>query len=75
MGHHFLLQGIFPTQGSNLGLLYYRPILYRLSYKGSPFVMETREQNVRLGQLSCPLLPPFSCTDFTQYYAFKKPHV
>ena len=24
---HFLLQGIFPTQGSNLGLLHYRQIL------------------------------------------------
>ena len=27
---------IFPTQKSNLGLLHYRQILYRLSYKGSP---------------------------------------
>ena len=33
---HFLLQGIFSTQGSNLGLLHCRQILYRLSYKGSP---------------------------------------
>ena len=31
-----LLQGIFPTQGSNPGLLHYRQILYRLSHKGSP---------------------------------------
>ena len=36
---HFLLQGIFPTQGSNPGLLHYRQILYRLSYKGSPLVL------------------------------------
>ena len=36
MGCHFLLQGIFPTQGSNPGLLHCRQILYRLSYKGSP---------------------------------------
>ena len=28
MGCHFLLQGIFPTQGSNPSLLYYRQILY-----------------------------------------------
>ena len=27
MGCHFLLQGIFPTQGSNLGLPHCRPIL------------------------------------------------
>ena len=31
---HFLLQGIFPTQGLNLGLLYCRQILHRLSYQG-----------------------------------------
>ena len=34
-GCHFLLQGIFPTQGSNLGLLHCREILYlyRLSHR------------------------------------------
>ena len=32
VGCHFLLQGIFPTQGSNSGLLHCRQILYRLSY-------------------------------------------
>ena len=31
-----LLQGIFPTQGSNLGLLHCRRILYQLSHQGSP---------------------------------------
>ena len=36
LGCHFLLQEIFPTQGSNLGLLHCRQMLYRLSYKGSP---------------------------------------
>ena len=29
---HSLLQGIFPTQGWNLGLLYCRQILYQLSH-------------------------------------------
>ena len=29
-------QGSFLTQGSNLGLLYYRQILYHLSHQGSP---------------------------------------
>ena len=28
MGRHFLLQGIFPTQGPNPGLLHCRQILY-----------------------------------------------
>ena len=31
VGCHFLLQEIFPTQGSNLGLPHCRPILYHLS--------------------------------------------
>ena len=31
-----LLQGIFPTQGSNSGLPHCRQILYQLSHKGSP---------------------------------------
>ena len=34
MGCHFLLQGIFPTQGLNLGLQYCRQILYHLSHQG-----------------------------------------
>ena len=40
MGSHALLQGIFPTQGSNPGLLLCRPslssALYHLSHQGSP---------------------------------------
>ena len=35
VGCHALLQGIFPTQGSNPGLLHCRRILYRLSHQGS----------------------------------------
>ena len=31
-----LLQGIFPTQGSNLSLLHCREILYHLSHQGLP---------------------------------------
>ena len=34
VGCHSLLQGIFPTQGSNPGLLYYKQILYHLSHQG-----------------------------------------
>ena len=36
VGCHFLLQGIFPTQGSNPGLLHCRETLYCLSYQGIP---------------------------------------
>ena len=35
-GLPFPLQGIFQTQGFNLGLLHCRRILYRLSHQGSP---------------------------------------
>ena len=35
VGCHFLLQGIFPTQESNPGLLHCRKILYQLSYEGT----------------------------------------
>ena len=37
-GSHLLLQGIFQTQGSNLGLLHCRRIIYRLSHQGSPWL-------------------------------------
>ena len=36
VGSLSLLQGIFPTQGSNSGLLHCRWMLYQLSHKGSP---------------------------------------
>ena len=40
VGSLFLLQGIFPTQGSNSGLLHCRQSLYQLSHKGSPRILE-----------------------------------
>ena len=40
MGSLSLLQGIFPTQGSNPGLPHCRWILYQLSHKGSPRILE-----------------------------------
>ena len=36
VGCHTLLQGIFLSQGSNLGLPNYKHILYDLNYQGSP---------------------------------------
>ena len=40
VGSFSLLQGIFPTQGSNPGLPHCRQILYQLSHKGSPRILE-----------------------------------
>ena len=45
VGSLSLLQGIFPTQGSNLGLLHCRRILYQLRHKRSP-------KNTGVGSLS-----------------------
>ena len=40
VGSLSFLQGIFPTQRSNPGLLHCRRILYQLSHKGSPRILE-----------------------------------
>ena len=40
VGSLSLLQGIVPTLGSNLGLPHCRRILYQLSHKGSPRILE-----------------------------------
>ncbi|MES7760928.1 hypothetical protein U6J64_12300, partial [Cutibacterium acnes] len=40
VGSLSLLQGIFLTQESNWGLLHCRQILYQLSHKGSPRILE-----------------------------------
>ena len=39
-GSLFLLEGIFPTQGWNPGLPHCRQILYQLSHKASPRILE-----------------------------------
>ena len=44
VGCHALLQGIFPTQGSNPGLLHCRQILYHLSHQGSPVSFYNRRK-------------------------------
>ena len=55
VGSLSLLQCIFPTQGSNPGLLHYRWILYQLSHKGS---QQTVENSSRDGNMRIPDLPP-----------------
>ena len=48
VGCHFLFQGIFPTQGSNPSLLHCRQILYRLSYKGGIFSINSVPSKISL---------------------------
>ena len=49
VGFHALLQGIFPTQRLNPGLLHYRWILYCLSHQGSPRILEWVAQQFSRG--------------------------
>ena len=62
VGCHSLLQGIFPTQGSNLGLLHCRHILYHLSHQVLSNLVLTSTARVggKRSQERC-----LSTTDFT----------
>ena len=47
VGSLSLLQGIFLTQGSNLGLLHCRRILYQLSHQGRPLLCLSVNEFIR----------------------------
>ena len=49
-----LLQGIFPTQGSNTGLLHCRQILYHLNHQGKPSNCFSSVQSLSRVQLATP---------------------
>ena len=62
VGCHFLLQGIFPNQGLNPGLLHCRRIHYQLSYQGSPHSSLIRSKGLAQAPLlHDPSLPPLQC--------------
>ena len=64
MAYHFLLQGIFPTQGLNLGLLHCRQILSQLNYKGSPMSMVFNTNSYTdLNERRCCHLPTHDLSD------------
>ena len=58
VGCHFLLQGIFPTQGSNLGLLHRRQTLEHLIPNKASSLNHDREWHfgIVLVQLSCSVV-------------------
>ena len=58
MGSLSLLQGIFPTQGSNPGLLHCTWILYQLSHKGSPSVFICLLRHSVVSDFATPGLQP-----------------
>ena len=75
MGCHFLLQRIFPTQGSNPSLAHCRQMLYRLSHQGSPDYMVSSQfsrsvvsnslwpHESQHARLPCPSLAPRTCSN------------
>ena len=83
MGCHVLIQGIFPTYGSNPGLLHCRWILYHLSHQRSPRILEwvasTQESNQSLPHCRWILYPlsyqgsPGSCVDWGKSFCFCEP--
>ena len=73
VGSCSLLQGIFPTQESNLGLLHCRQILYQLNHQGSPhgerIVFSTKDAGT-IGYSRaniCKDLLPYP-TSYTKYF-------
>ena len=63
VGCHFLLQGIFSTQGSNPGLLHCRQILHHFSHQGIPNTSTSKYETAALfpiTNLASPFLPPWS---------------
>ena len=64
MDCHFLLQGIFPTQGSNPHLPHCRQMLYRLSHQGSRSVngiQISRLSHSSKGMFTVPTLGTRQC--------------
>jgi len=62
VGSLSLLQGIFPTQGSNLGLLHCKRIIDQLSYQGSPhsnlvYLESMLYLDKNAGDIWCPSSP------------------
>ena len=58
------LQGIFPTEGLNLGLLHCTQILSQLSYQGSPIsVVFNTNSYMDLNEMRCCHLPTYDLSD------------
>ena len=72
MGSHALLQGIFPTQGLNLGLLHCRQIHYHLSHQGTQVLYTRLRKNLhncllditaQVSRVFVFLFPEAGCSD------------
>ena len=56
VGSLSLLQGIFPTQGTNPSHPYHRPILYQLSYQGTFFKDLGKTEKIRFQKPAVKIL-------------------
>ena len=61
-----LLQGIFPTQGKNLGLPHCRRILYQLSHRGSLHFLLIQRERTEVRTLKCLLSSQAPGEDFQE---------
>ena len=73
-GCHALLQGVFPTQGLNLGLLHCRQILCCLSHQGSPRILEWVANPFSRGSFQSRNQTRVSCiaVEFSTHWATRK---
>ena len=75
VGSLSLLQGIFPTQGLNPGLLHCRQILYQRSHKGSPILIHYYYLNPQLELvLLFMLYSDVSCDKYGSHIHHYKPY-
>ena len=87
---HALLQGIFSTQGSNLGLPHCRQNLYHSSHQGSPFTQnkqakfllvggyywgESRSSILGAAQAYLEILWPSYCVTSSKLFNTSEPHL
>ena len=74
VGSLFLLQGIFPSQGSNPGLLHWRWILYHLSYREAWGIFQTHGSPLNLRYTClCLYLKVYPSIEKTSVHKFSVP--
>ena len=63
VGNHYLLPGIFPTQGANPGLLHCRQTLYCLLFSHLVLSSSLRPHGLHHARLPCPSPSPGACSN------------
>ena len=78
VGCHFLLQGIFPTQGSNPGLSHCRQTLYHLSHQAEPKKNRCHSNQINTVPIlkdSCTVLCFYNLLSLTKYVKLNYNHL